>query len=83
MKNVKVFQGIVADGVKNGEFNPDTDQELLVATLFGTKNYIINTPHISSVVLGYDVLDGDVQEEKLKPRLKKYLKNLLKAYLQN
>jgi AcrR family transcriptional regulator len=83
MKNVTVFQGIIADGVKSGEFNPDTDQQLLVATLFGTKNYIINTPHIASVVLGYDVLDGTAQEEKLKPRLKKYLKNLLKAYLQN
>jgi hypothetical protein len=29
------------------------------------------------------VLDSQAQEELLKPRLKKYLKNLLKAYLQH
>ncbi|MBD1363299.1 TetR/AcrR family transcriptional regulator [Mucilaginibacter sp. ZT4R22] len=83
MKNVIVFQNIIAEGIKSGDFNKDTDQQLLVATIFGTKNYLINTPHISSVVMGYDVLDSQAQEEKLKPRLKKYLKNLLKAYLQN
>lgn len=82
MKNVKVFQGIIAEGIKNGAFNSNIDQELLVATIFGTKNYIVNTPHISSVVLGYDVLDSQAQDDKLKPRLKTYLKNLLKAYLQ-
>lgn len=83
MKNVIVFQNIIAEGIKSGDFNQDTDQELLVATIFGTKNYIINTPHISSVVMGYDVLDSQAQDDKLKPRLKKYLKNLLKAYLHN
>ena len=83
MKNVKVFQGIIAAGITSGEFNKNVDQHLLVATVFGTKNYIINTPHISSVVLGFDVMDEKVQEELLKPRLKTYLKTLLKAYLQN
>jgi AcrR family transcriptional regulator len=83
LKNVTVFQNIITDGIKSGEFNKNTDQELLVATIFGTKNYLVNTPHISSVVLGYDVMDGKNQEDKLKPRLKTYLKKLLKAYLQN
>lgn len=83
MKNVKVFQGIISAGIASGEFNKNADQQLLVATVFGTKNYIINTPHISSVVLGFDVMDEKAQEELLKPRLKTYLKTLLKAYLQN
>ena len=83
MKNVAVFQSIIAEGVKNGEFNKNADQELLVATMFGTKNYIVNTPHISSIVLGFDVMDGKNQEELLKPRLKDFMKKLLKAYLQN
>jgi hypothetical protein len=83
MKNVTVFQGIIAEGIKSGEFNKDADQQLVVATVFGTKNYLVNTPHISSVVLGYDVMDAKNQEEKLKPRMKTYLKKLLKAYLQN
>jgi AcrR family transcriptional regulator len=83
MKNVTVFQNIIANGIKSGEFSKDVDQQLLVATIFGTKNYIVNTPHISSLIIGYDVMDKDNQDEKLKPRLKTYLKKLLKAYLVN
>ncbi|MFD0795823.1 TetR/AcrR family transcriptional regulator [Mucilaginibacter litoreus] len=83
MRNVFVFQGIIEDGIKSGEFIKDADKELLVATMFGTKNYLINTPHISSAVLGYDVMDVKQQEEKLKPRFKNYMKKLLKSYLQN
>jgi AcrR family transcriptional regulator len=83
MKNVTVFQDIIDNGIKSGEFNKDVDSQLLVATIFGTKNYIVNTPHISSLIIGYDVMDKDNQDEKLKPRLKTYLKKLLKAYLVN
>src|SRR6478735_8059124 len=83
MKNVNVFLNIIAEGIRKGDFNKEADQQLLVATLFGTKNYIINTPHISSKVLGYDVLDIDVQNDLLKPRFKKYMKTLLKTYFQN
>jgi AcrR family transcriptional regulator len=83
MKNVTVFQNIIANGIKSGEFSKDVDQQLLVATIFGTKNYIVNTPHISSLIIGYDVMDKANQDEKLKPRLKTYLKKLLKAYLVN
>jgi len=83
MKNVKVFMMIINDGIKSGEFNKDTDLELLVATVFGTKNYLVNTPHISSKLIGYDVMEKKNQDDKLKPRLKSFLKNLLRAYLQN
>ena len=74
---------IINDGIKSGEFNKDTDLELLVATVFGTKNYLVNTPHISSKLIGYDVMEKKNQDDKLKPRLKSFLKNLLRAYLQN
>jgi hypothetical protein len=82
MKNVAVFQQIIAEGVKSGQFSSDVDEALLVATLFGTKNYMVNTPHISSRVIGYDVMEKKNQDDLLKPRLKTYLKKLLKAYLQ-
>ncbi|MES2061447.1 MAG: TetR/AcrR family transcriptional regulator [Bacteroidota bacterium] len=83
MKNVNVFQDIIAEGIKKGDFNKDADQQLLVATIFGTKSYLVNTPHISSKVLGFDVMDQDNQNKLLKPRFKAYMKTLLKAYLQN
>jgi len=56
---------------------------MIIATLYGTKNHIVNMPLISSQMLGYDILDDTILEEKLKPRLKQFMKNLLKSYLLN
>lgn len=81
MKNVSVFQDIIDGGIKSGDFREDIDKELLVATIFGTKNYLVNTPHIASRLIGFDVMDKQNQDDKLKPRLKTYMNNLLKAYL--
>ncbi len=83
MINVLEFKKIFDEGVKSGSFNKDIDTQLLTATIFGTKNYIINAPHISSLMLGHDIRDEKFLEEKLKPRIKKYMKRLLKAYLMN
>jgi len=83
IQNVKVFQSIVRGGIESGEFSKHTDEQLVVATIFGTKNYLVNTPHISSLIMGYDVMDKQNQDELLKPRLKTYLKRLLKSYLLN
>lgn len=83
MTNVIELRKLFDEGVKNGSFDKNTDSQLLVATIFGTKNYIINMPNISSLMLGHDIRDEKFLEEKLKPRIKKYLKRLLKAYLMN
>ncbi len=83
MINVLEFKKIFDEGVKSGSFNKDTDTQLLTATIFGTKNYIINAPHISSLMLGHDIRDEKFLEEKLKPRITTYMKRLLKAYLMN
>ncbi|WP_428328015.1 TetR/AcrR family transcriptional regulator [Mucilaginibacter sp.] len=83
MVNVIEIKKILDDGVRNGSFYNDIDTELAIATIFGTKNYIINTPNISSLILGHDVRDEKFLEEKLKPRIKVYMKKLLKAYLVN
>lgn len=81
MINILEFKKIFDEGVKNGSFHKETDTQLLTATIFGTKNYIINAPHVSSLMLGHDIRDEKFLEEKLKPRIKKYMKRLLKAYL--
>lgn len=81
MVNVMEFKKIFDEGIKNGSFYEDIDTQLITATIFGTKNYIINTPHISSLMLGHDIRDEKFLEEQLKPRIKKYMKRLLKAYL--
>jgi AcrR family transcriptional regulator len=83
MVNVIELKKILDEGIKNGSFFKDVDKELLIATIFGTKNYVINTPHISSLLLGHDIRDEKFLEEILKPRIKKYMRQLLKAYLMN
>jgi AcrR family transcriptional regulator len=83
MINVIELKKILDEGVKNGTFGKDIDSELLIATIFGTKNYIINTPHLSSLLLEHDIRDEKFMEEQLKPRIKNYMKRLLKAYLMN
>ena len=72
---------IMEEGIKNGNFSKDTDIQLSIATIFGTKNYIMNMPHISSLMLGHDIRDEQFLEDELKPRVKTYMKRLLKAYL--
>ena len=83
MVNVVEIMKIFDEGIKNGSFKKDTDTQLVTATIFGTKNYIINNPNVSSIMLGHDVRDENFLEEKLKPRFKTYMKKLLKSYLVN
>jgi AcrR family transcriptional regulator len=81
MKNIAEFRKILQDGIDNGEFKPDTDTDMVTATLYGTKNYVVNMPLMTSTLLGYDIQDDKILEEKFKPRMKSYMKNLLKCYL--
>jgi len=81
MVNVFEIKKILDEGVKNGSFFKDIDTQLVIASIFGTKNYIINTPHLSSLIIGHDVRDEKYMNEELKPRVKTYMKRLLKAYL--
>lgn len=81
MVNVIEIKKILDEGIKNGSFFKDIDIQLVIASIFGTKNYIINTPHLSSLILGHDIRDEKFMEEHLKPRIKTYMKRLLKAYL--
>jgi AcrR family transcriptional regulator len=83
MKNIGEVDKILQEGIDNGEFKKDTDIPMVIATLYGTKNFIVNTPLLSSPMLGYDIQDNKTLEEKLKPRLKIFMRNLLKSYLLN
>lgn len=81
MENVTEFHKLLSEGVANGEFNEDIDFQMVTATIYGTKNFIINAPQLTSTMIGYEVSDEKNLEEKFKPRIKSYLKKLLKAYL--
>jgi AcrR family transcriptional regulator len=81
MKNVDELKKILQEGIDKGEFKTDINMNMIIATLYGTKNYIINTPLMSSKLLGYDVLSEKNIEDKLKPQMKSFFKTLLKSYL--
>lgn len=81
MKNVGELERILKEGISSGEFNADVDIPMVIAALYGTKNYIINTPLMASPLLGYDIRDDEMIERKLKPQIKSFMKNLLKCYL--
>jgi len=83
MINVLEFKKIFVEGIRNHSFNKDVDIQMVTATIFGTKSYIINNPHISSLMLGHNIRDEKYLQEKLKPRVKKYMKKILAAYLMN
>jgi len=81
MTNVQEFKKIMQEGIDKGLFDKDIDQELTIMVIFGTKSYVINSAHISSRVLGHDVYDASFLETELKPRMKIFMKKLLKSYL--
>ncbi|MDN3582024.1 TetR/AcrR family transcriptional regulator [Mucilaginibacter flavus] len=83
MVNVYEIKKIIEEGLTNGSFYSDIDIPMVIATIFGTKNYIINMPQLSSLIVGHDIRDEKFMEEELKPRVKAYMKRLLKAYLVN
>ncbi|MDB5118183.1 MAG: hypothetical protein JWQ79_3675 [Mucilaginibacter sp.] len=83
LKNVSELDKILREGIANGEFKTDIDIPMVIAALYGTKNYIINTPMMSSPLLGYDIQDDKMIETRLKPQIKSFMKNLLKSYLLN
>jgi AcrR family transcriptional regulator len=83
LKNVTELDKILKEGIVRGEFKKDIDIPMVIATLYGTKNYILNTPLIASALLRYDIQDEKMIEAKLKPQIKSFMNNLMKAYLLN
>ncbi|WP_207533512.1 TetR/AcrR family transcriptional regulator [Desertivirga arenae] len=80
MKNVNEIQKVIQEGVTNGTFR-EVDTELTVATIFGTKYYLLNASVLASKLLNADLKDHQVLEEQVKPRLKRHLLDLLSAHL--
>ncbi|QJD95886.1 TetR/AcrR family transcriptional regulator [Mucilaginibacter robiniae] len=83
MTNVIEFRKILHAGIEKGEFASNLDTDMIIATVFGIKNFMLNTPQMCSMMFGYDIMDPQNLDEKLKPRVKSYFKKLLKAYLVN
>ncbi|WP_207431040.1 TetR/AcrR family transcriptional regulator [Sabulibacter ruber] len=78
--NTMHVQQILEEGIKKGEFRP-VDVEMTIASIFGTVNYLINSRRLASKILNMDLLDDQVLQEEMKPRLLAYLHDSLKTHL--
>ncbi len=79
-ENALEIKRILLDGIANGSF-VEVDVDMLVATMFGTKSYLINSSQMASYLIGKDTTDPKVMDEEVKPRLKAHMKKMFKAYL--
>lgn len=79
-ENAIEIKRILLDGIANGSF-AEIDVDMLIATMFGTKSYLINSSQMASFLIGNDITDPKVLEEEVKPRLKNHMKKMFKAYL--
>lgn len=82
LRNILEVKRILQEGIENGSFR-QVDVEMTVASILGTKFFIVNSILVSSGLLSIDVNDSSVLESEVKPRLKAHLKDLLKAHLTN
>jgi AcrR family transcriptional regulator len=80
MVNILEFKKILTDGIKTGDFQANTDPEMVTATIFGIRTFVINTPQLSSQLFDNDITDKFLAEE-VRPRVKTFIITLLKAYL--
>ncbi len=78
--NTMELKKIINDGIARKEFRK-IDTELLLATLFGTKYYLINFSPIASRVFGQDLSLQSNLDNDIKPRMKAHFISLLEAYL--
>ena len=77
--NIQEVKKIIYDGIDNGSFN-NVDIDLMVSTLIGTNVYVVNSPHMASIILGKET-NATILSSELNPRLKLHFKNIFKAYL--
>lgn len=80
MKNVTEILRVINEGIANKSFRK-VDVELTVASIFGTKYYLINMGTLAMRLLNKDLKDQQVVENEIKPRLKNHLKDLLSSLL--
>ncbi|TPE46015.1 TetR/AcrR family transcriptional regulator [Pontibacter mangrovi] len=78
--NLKVMRQVIVDGMADGTFR-EVDAEMTIASVIGTKYYLLNSTDILSRLLNADMQDKVQLEEVIKPRVKKHLLSLLKSYL--
>ena len=79
-KNLNVLREIILEGIANGSFR-QVDVEMTVASIPGLMYFLLNSRQVSGHLLQINFQDQGQFETALKPRIREYFKDYLKAYL--
>ena len=80
LHNVNIIKSIIREGIQDGSFR-EVDVEMTIASLLGTKYYIINSSLVASKMLEKDFADQEVMEHDIKPRIRKFFHEYLQVFL--
>ncbi len=79
-KNLVEIKKIIDGGVSNGSF-AKVDSDMLIASMFGTKIYLINASPMASLLFNGPGNQTDLLSDEMMIRLKTHLKTMFKLYL--
>ena len=79
--NQALFQQLIHEGQKKGDFKKGIDISFLVMTLVGTTSQLVTTQRYYREINNLQSLSGEEFEKHIKKKLSSYLKNLFKAVL--
>src|SRR5690606_23873191 len=79
-KNLVQVKKIIEDGVANGSF-AKVDSDMLIASMFGTKIYLINACPMASLLFNGHANCQELLSDEMIIRLKTHLKRMFKLYL--
>jgi len=79
-KNLHVLREILLEGIANQSFR-QVDVEMTVASIPGLMYFLLNSRQVSGYLLNINFQDQDLFETALKPRIRAYFEDYLKAYL--
>ena len=82
-KNAMLIKDLITEGQKGGEFRQDIDVPMIMASLYGTISYIVNSPALIMGMMGEGTTQDMLYSEENKQRVKTHLNNLIKPALLN
>ena len=80
-KNATLIRKLIEEGQKKGEFSKKIDIPLMMTTMVGTANQLINTQQYYKEISNLQSLSEEEFQKHLKKKLSNHLKQLFKAVL--
>lgn len=80
-RNHELIQQLIKHGQKQGDFKKNIDLQLLMVTLFGTVNQMVNSQSFYRKLNNLENIPNEEFEKQLRKKLSQHLKSLFKALL--